>query len=111
VDLDLWVKAQLFFQAFLIQFSMFLSKNGISRSTKHFRQVDLDLKDQNKTFFFQVFFDKNFDVLSINSILGSAKQFCKVNLDLWVQNETFSSKHFLTKKAFYKVLNDFAKWI
>jgi hypothetical protein len=74
---------------------MFLCKNGILRSAKQFREVDLVLWGQNATFFFQAFIDKNFDVFVQKGISRSAKQFCKVNLDLWGQNVTFSSKRFL----------------
>jgi hypothetical protein len=51
---------------------MFLSKNGISRSAKQFREVDLDSWGQNVTFFFQAFFDKTFDVFV------KKKTFCEV---------------------------------
>jgi hypothetical protein len=63
VDLDSWGQEATFFsQAFFEKKLMFLSKNGISRSAKRFREVDLDPWDQDVTFFFQVFFDKNLDV-------------------------------------------------
>jgi hypothetical protein len=41
---------------------MFLSKDGISRSAKQFREVNLDSWGQNETFFVQAFFDKIFYV-------------------------------------------------
>jgi hypothetical protein len=47
---------------FLPKLLMFLSKNGILRSAKQFREVDLDLWAQYATFFFEAFFDNIFDV-------------------------------------------------
>jgi hypothetical protein len=52
---------------------MFLSKSGILRSAKQFREVDLDLWGQNATLFILAFFDKNLTFSSKNGILQSAK--------------------------------------
>jgi hypothetical protein len=84
---------------------MFLSKNGILRSAKQFRKVDLDSWCQNATFFFQAFFDKMFYAFVKNDISRSAKQFCKVDLDLWGQNTTFFFQVFFDKTLMFLLKN------
>jgi hypothetical protein len=50
--------------------------------TIQFREVDLDLCGQNKTFFSKRFLMKILISLLKNGILRSAKRFCEVDLDL-----------------------------